>query len=88
MTFHLAAPNGMAGFLEHFGQLMPQIWEGLGRPELTPEVREALVSGANEAAGGHSVAELEAERDEMLIDVLVALGGRRPGQPSPAREAS
>jgi 3-hydroxyacyl-CoA dehydrogenase len=80
LTFHLAGgPGGMPNFLDHFGPPIESWWDDMRRPDLTPEVREALMRGVAEEAGGRGVPELAAERDRMLVDVLVALAGRRPG---------
>lgn len=49
-----------------------------GGPELDRELRDAMVEGCEEAADGRTIADLVAERDQGVIDVLRATG-RLPG---------
>jgi carnitine 3-dehydrogenase len=74
LTFHLAGgPGGMGHMLDHFGPALLEPWTRLEAPELTPELRDRVVSGTTEAAGGRSVAELERKRDAFLVDLLLLL---------------
>ncbi|GAA0536680.1 3-hydroxyacyl-CoA dehydrogenase NAD-binding domain-containing protein [Saccharopolyspora thermophila] len=74
LTFHLAGgEGGMAHMLDHFGPSLKSPWTRLEAPELTDELREAMVNGCEEAAGGASIAELVAARDRALIAVLRAI---------------
>lgn len=41
---------------------------------LTPEIKQALIEGVESEAAGRSVADLEAERDRFLIDLLKLRG--------------
>ena len=41
---------------------------------LTPEIKQALIDGIEAEAAGRSVADLEAERDRFLIDLLQLRG--------------
>src|SRR4029450_553482 len=69
MTFHLAGgPGGMAHMLDHFAPALPHPWTRLDAPSLTPELRDVVVAGAVEAAGGRSVPELEQRRNAFLVD--------------------
>ena len=71
LTFHLAGGDGgMKHFLDHLAGPVGTWWADLGRPELTPEVRSLLVKGVTDEAAGRSMAELEAERDQMLLKLL------------------
>jgi hypothetical protein len=45
-------------------------WHTLGAPELTPEVRTAIIEGIREEAGARSVSELAAHRDKVLLGLL------------------
>ena len=47
-------------------------WKVLDGPELTPTVRGKLIAGLHEEVGSRSIAELEAERDEVLLALLEA----------------
>lgn len=75
-TFHLAGgPGGMANFLEHLGPATESWWADLGSPQLTPEVKRALIESVEAENAGKSVAELAAERDRRLLALLKALHG-------------
>jgi hypothetical protein len=43
------------------------MWPSLGNPELTPQLKQKIVDGVLEEADGHSVDELAAQRDAMLL---------------------
>ena len=76
--FHLAGgEGGMGDFLEHFGPPIESWWRTLRRPQLTPEIKQALIDGCDEEAAGRSVGELAAERDALLLDLLETLSHSR-----------
>jgi carnitine 3-dehydrogenase len=78
LTFHLAGgPGGMGHMLDHFGPALLEPWTRLEAPELTPELRDRVVAGAVEAAGGRTVPELERRRDAFLVDLLLLLERHR-----------
>jgi carnitine 3-dehydrogenase len=82
LTFHLAGgEGGMAHMLDHFGPSLKSPWTRLDAPELTDELRDAMVKGCEEAAGGRSIAELVADRDRAVIAVMRAVEGVRNGKP-------
>src|ERR1700742_957355 len=66
--------GGGAGGVEHFFQQfsgpMTAWWKTLGSPVLTPEVQKKLVDSVHAEAGSRTIAELEAERDELLLGLL------------------
>ena len=71
LTFHLAGgQGGMAHMLDHFGAALLEPWTRLEAPELTPELRERMVEGCLREAAGRSIAELERERDDFLVELL------------------
>lgn len=75
LTFHLAGgPGGMAHMLDHFGPSLLAPWTRLAAPELTPELRDAVVAGCEQEAGDRSISDLVRERDASLIAILRALG--------------
>lgn len=75
LTFHLAGgQGGMAHMLDHFGPALEEPWTRLHSPELTPELRDAVVEGCEEEAGHRSIDDLTRERDVGLIAILRALG--------------
>ncbi|MFE8976026.1 3-hydroxyacyl-CoA dehydrogenase NAD-binding domain-containing protein [Streptomyces cyaneofuscatus] len=79
LTFALAGgEGGMAHMLDHFGPSLKSPWTRLEAPELDRALYEAVVAGCGEAAAGRTIADLVAERDRGVIDVLRATG-RLPG---------
>jgi 3-hydroxyacyl-CoA dehydrogenase len=66
--------GGGQGGIEHFFQQftgpMTAWWKVLGSPVLTPEVQQMLTDGVHAEVGSRSIAELEAQRDEVLIGLL------------------
>lgn len=70
LTFHLAGgPGGMAHMLDHFGPSLKSPWTRLEAPELTDELRSAVVAGCDDEADGRTVPELVAQRDQAIIAV-------------------
>ncbi|MCI2417559.1 3-hydroxyacyl-CoA dehydrogenase NAD-binding domain-containing protein [Saccharopolyspora sp. K220] len=81
LTFHLAGgEGGMAHMLDHFGPSLKSPWTRLEAPELTDELRDAMIEGCEQAANGRSIAELVAERDRAVIAVMRAIDGVRKGK--------
>ena len=60
----------MKHFLDHLAGPVGTWWDDLGQPTLTPEVRKLLVEGVNQEVAGRTIADLEAERDARLLDLL------------------
>ncbi|MFI0814982.1 3-hydroxyacyl-CoA dehydrogenase NAD-binding domain-containing protein [Streptomyces sp. NPDC021098] len=80
LTFALAGgEGGMGHMLDHFGPSLKSPWTRLEAPELDDSLRTAMVDGCDEAAAGRSIAQLVAERDQGVINVLRATG-RLPEQ--------
>ncbi|MFH9867869.1 3-hydroxyacyl-CoA dehydrogenase NAD-binding domain-containing protein [Streptomyces lydicus] len=75
LTFALAGgEGGMAHMLDHFGPSLKSPWTRLKAPELDRALRDAMVDGCAAAAGERTYADLVAERDQGVIDVLRATG--------------
>ena len=74
--------GGIEHFFEQFAGPMQAGWKALGDPELTPEVQRKLIDAVKAEVGTRSVAELEAERDELLLGLLQLRAG--PGRLSGA----
>jgi carnitine 3-dehydrogenase len=71
LTYHLGGgAGGIRHYLDHLGPSQERRWASLGKVSLTAEVKEKLIDGVEREAAGRSVAELEAERDRFLIDLL------------------
>ncbi|MGX5182893.1 3-hydroxyacyl-CoA dehydrogenase family protein, partial [Streptomyces avermitilis] len=83
LLWHL---GGGEGGIQHFmDTLMPRMvasWQELGTPEFTPELKEEIVGGVLQEAGGHSVDELAARRDAMLSALLAVRAQHDPSGPS------
>jgi 3-hydroxyacyl-CoA dehydrogenase len=62
--------GGIEHFFQQFTAPMTAWWKVLGSPELTPAVQQKLIAGLHEEVGSRSVAELEAQRDEVLLGLL------------------
>ncbi|GAA4958656.1 3-hydroxyacyl-CoA dehydrogenase NAD-binding domain-containing protein [Streptomonospora halophila] len=74
LTFHMAGgEGGMAHMLDHFGPSLKAPWTRLESPELTAELRDAMVRETDEVVSGRSTADLIAQRDRRLIAVMRAL---------------
>jgi len=82
LTFHLAGgEGGMAHMLDHFGPSLKSPWTRLEAPELTRELRDAVVEGCEDEADGRSVTALVNERDKGLIAIIKALRTAGVGTP-------
>ena len=72
LLFHLGGgQGGMQHFLEQFTGPLAAWWKDLGKiTEFSPEVKQTLLEGVLNEAGGRSIEELERERDSMLLELL------------------
>ena len=62
--------GGIEHFFAQFTGPMTAWWKVLGSPELTPEVQRKLIDGLHAEVGSRSIADLEAQRDEILLGLL------------------
>jgi carnitine 3-dehydrogenase len=73
MAFHVACgAGGMATNLDQFGPALKLPWTRLKAPELTQELRDAMVDGCNAMAAGRHFEDMAAERDRRIVAVLKA----------------
>jgi len=71
MLNHLGGgPGGIEHFFQQFTGPMTAWWKTLGSPVLTPEVQKKLIDSVHAEAGSHSIDELAAERDEVLLGLI------------------
>ena len=71
MLNHLGGgPGGIEHFFQQFTGPMTAWWKSLGSPVLTPEVQKTLIDSVHAEVGSRSIAELEAQRDEILLGLL------------------
>lgn len=74
MAFHAASgEGGMAHNLDHFGPALKLPWTRLEAPELTQELRDAMVDGCDREAAGRDFETLAAQRDAGLVAIAKAL---------------
>ncbi len=86
MNFHLAGgPEGMKHVLDHFGPTLKEPWTRLIAPELTDELRAAVIEGCSRESAGRSVDEMVLDRDRAIIAVMKA---RRESAETAARRRS
>jgi carnitine 3-dehydrogenase len=63
-------PGGIEHFFHQFSGPMTAWWKTLGSPVLTPDVQKKLVDSVHAEVGSRTIAELEAERDEVLLGLI------------------
>jgi carnitine 3-dehydrogenase len=74
LTYFLAGgKNGMRHFMEQFGPALKLPWCHLEAPELTEELIDKFVDQTAVQAGGKTLRELEALRDNCLVSIMTAL---------------
>jgi carnitine 3-dehydrogenase len=73
MAFHVACgAGGMATNLDQFGPALKLPWTRLEAPELTQELRDAMVDGCNAMTEGKDFEDMAAERDRRIVAILKA----------------
>jgi 3-hydroxyacyl-CoA dehydrogenase len=90
MLNHLGGgPGGIEHFFQQFTGPMTAWWKVLGQPVLTPEVQKKLIDSVHAEVGSRSIAELEAQRDEVLLGLLElrTKAGKTPATPKAAARA-
>jgi carnitine 3-dehydrogenase len=71
LTYHLAGgAGGMRDFIKHFDPSLGLPWTDLKFPKWNEALERRLVEGCEAQAGGRSVAEIEAKRDDVLVDMM------------------
>ncbi|MBN3736141.1 3-hydroxyacyl-CoA dehydrogenase NAD-binding domain-containing protein [Burkholderia sp. Tr-20390] len=73
LTYHLGGgAGGIAHFLEHLSAPITSWWDDLGTPSFDPEVDRKLNDALRTIQGEHSMQELAAERDRLLVELIDA----------------
>ncbi|CAJ7371510.1 3-hydroxyacyl-CoA dehydrogenase [Burkholderia pseudomallei] len=73
LVYHLGGgEGGIAHFLEHLSGPMASWWNDLGAPSFSPDVDRQLIDALSEIQGAHSMRELGAERDRLLVELIDA----------------
>ena len=66
--------GGYRKMLDHFGPGISGWWETMNEnPQLSTVLKKELINGIEEEAKGRSIAQLEEERDEQLVELLIML---------------
>ncbi len=88
MLNHLGGgQGGIEHFFQQFTGPMTAWWKVLGQPVLTPEVQKKLIDSVHAEVGSRSIAELEAQRDEVLLG-LIELRAKAEKTPAVPRAAA
>ena len=88
MLNHLGGgQGGIEHFFQQFTGPMTAWWKVLGQPVLTPEVQKKLIDSVHAEVGSRSIAELEAQRDEVLLG-LIELRAKAEKTPAAPRAAA
>lgn len=70
-TYHLAGgPGGMRDFMKQFDPTMDLPWTDLKFPKWNDALETRLIAGCEAQAAGRTVAQLEAKRNAILVDMM------------------
>lgn len=73
LALHLSGgEGGIEHLMDHLGGPIESWWEDLGSPTLTPGLKRRVTMETAEEVQGRSNEALEAERDELLLDLIRA----------------
>ena len=71
MIYHVGGgPGGMRDFIKQFDPTLELPWTDLKFPKWNAELERRLIEGSDRQAAGRSVAEIEAKRDSVLVDMM------------------
>jgi carnitine 3-dehydrogenase len=80
LTYHLAGgPGGMRDFIKQFDPTLELPWTDLKFPKWNAALERRLVEGCEAQAAGRSVAEIEAKRNDVLVDMMKLFKKHRIG---------
>jgi 3-hydroxyacyl-CoA dehydrogenase len=77
-------PGGIEHFFKQFAEPLAVSWKSLGTPILTPEIQRKLIDSVHAEVGARSIAELEAERDDLLLGLIQLRREAHDAHPSPS----
>ena len=70
-TYHLAGgPGGMRDFMKQFDPTLELPWTDLKFPKWNDALETRLIEGCEAQAGGKTVAQMEAKRNAILVDMM------------------
>jgi 3-hydroxyacyl-CoA dehydrogenase len=88
MLNHLGGgPGGIEHFFQQFTGPMTAWWKTLGSPVLSSEVQKKLIDTVHAEVGSRSIAELEQQRDEVLLGLLELRRKNEKSSVTPVRTA-
>ena len=71
LTYHVAGgPGGMRDFIKQFDPTLELDWTDLKFPKWNDILEKRLVEGCEDQAAGRAVAEIEAKRNAVLVDMM------------------
>ncbi len=71
LTYHAAGgPGGMRAFIKQFDPTLELPWTDLRFPKWNDALETRLVEGCEAQAEGRTVAEIEAKRNDVLVDMM------------------
>jgi carnitine 3-dehydrogenase len=71
LTYHVAGgPGGMRDFIKQFDPTLELPWTDLRFPKWNDALERRLVEGCEAQAEGRTVAEIEAKRNDVLVDMM------------------
>ena len=71
LQWHLGGgPGGIKHFMEHLMDPLAGMMTVLGTPDITPELKQAIIDGVLQEAGDQSVEQLAAEENKLLVGLL------------------
>jgi carnitine 3-dehydrogenase len=71
LTYHLAGgPGGMRHFMSQFDPTLELDWTDLKFPKWNDALEKRLIEGCEAQAGNKTVAQLEAKRNAILVDMM------------------
>jgi carnitine 3-dehydrogenase len=73
LQWHLGGgAGGIQYFMDHLMDPMARMFEVLGNPQVTPELKRTIADGVMEEGGNRSVEQLAKEENELLVELLHA----------------
>jgi carnitine 3-dehydrogenase len=71
LTYHLAGgPGGMRHFMSQFDPTLELPWTDLRYPKWNDDLEKRLIEGCEAQSEGMTVAQLEAKRNDVLVDMM------------------
>ena len=75
LNLHMSGGEGGIGhMLDHLGPPIESWWADLGTPSITDALKRQIRSGVQEQMSGKTSADIAAERDQLLVQLLAAKG--------------